>query len=304
MTMLINQLKTVKSGLLVPTGDRKNPRPFLKWVGGKSQIIEKIKENLPREYNRYFEPFLGGGAVFFKAIPWDKQAVLSDINGNLVGAFSDIKANFDEVIFEINNLINGYKNLSPKGMERFYYDRRDEYNSIRTPSASIKRTALLIFLNKTCYNGVYRENSKGEFNVPIGYKTLRNIFNNENLELVAKKLKSAKIVNMSYKDILDQAQRGDLIYLDPPYNPLTKTANFTKYNSADFGPKDQIELRDLFMDLDNRGCYLIMSNSDTELTRSLYSNYASKIVRVEAARTVNCHGSSRKPVGEVLIKNF
>ena len=283
------------------------PKPFLKWVGGKTQIMEKIKENLPtpEKYNRYFEPFLGGGAVFFKAIPVDKKAVLSDVNENLISAFKDIRDNLTEVEKLLITLETNFLVLTTDIQKKdFYNEARRKYNKARTSDSSVERTSLLIFLNKTCFNGVYRENLKGEFNVPLGRNTIKNILDNKNLKLVSEKLKNTLILTGVYSEVLKEAKTGDLIYLDPPYDPVSKTANFTSYHSSGFGENSQIELSLLFKELDKRGCFVVLSNSDTPLIRKLYQDYRKNITQIRAARSINCKGNLRKPVPEVLIKNF
>lgn len=281
-------------------------RPFLKWVGGKGQIIEKISENLPppSSYKRYFEPFLGGGAVFFRLIPRDKEAFLSDINSDLIAAYFNIQNSVSEVIEEYVNIADAFIARSKRGRKKRYIDLRKNYNSLSRTENSIKKTALLIFLNRTCFNGVYRENSKGEFNVPYGRPNLKTLRNTGHILEVSEKLKGKSILNSGFEEVLTKAKKGDLVYLDPPYVPLTATANFTKYHSTDFSLEQHALLANLFKELDRRGCYVIMSNSHTDLVKNLYEEFWSNTRVIDANRTINCKGDLRLPVKEVLIKNY
>jgi len=281
-------------------------KPFLKWVGGKTQIIQEIEKNLPLSYSRYFEPFLGGGAVFFRLIPKNKKAYLSDINRNLVDAYSDIKNRIYEVMFHLDKISGSFVNLTSKKSRNDYFLKiREKYNSmIDSHENSPLRTAQLIFLNKTCFNGMYRENSKGHFNVPFGNTKNSNSVARSNILAVSRDLQGKRIINNGFEYVLKYAKKNDFIYFDPPYCPLKANQAFTKYHSSDFGKDDHQKLANVFYELDKRGCFVMMSNSDIKFIRDLYKKYNKYTVVVNANRNINCKGNLRKPVKEVLIKNY
>jgi DNA adenine methylase len=275
----------------------KNARPFLKWVGGKKQLLPSLREYYPKEYGKYFEPFLGGGAVFYDLQP--KQALLNDINISLIGAYKDIKSQPQAVIKELRKLSKKYSLLSVDERKEFYYSIREKFN-IKTPS--LLRTAYLIFLNKTCFNGMYRENSSGGFNVPFGTYKNPKILDEENILAVSSLLSKATLLSGSFKEAVKSAKKGDFIYFDPPYYPVTKTANFTSYNSNGFLEKEQEELRDLFVELDKKGCFVMLSNSYSDYISKLYKGYEQNVVT--ANRAINSKGSGRGKVKEYLILNY
>lgn len=267
------------------------PKPFVKWAGGKRQIINILVENMPKRYNTYIEPFIGGGALLFEILP--EKAIINDINKELINTYLVIKNN-------VNQLIESLK--KHKNEEEYYYKIRNLDPNTLSP---IERASRFIYLNKTCFNGLYRENSQGQFNVPYGNYKNPKIVDEENLKAVSEYLNSAEveIYNTDYKEICKLAREGDFIYFDPPYHPITKTSSFTKYNKYDFTEKDQIELFQVFKELDNRGCYVMLSNSNTEFIKQLYRGY--NIIEIEASRFINCKGTKRgKAKIEVLIKNY
>jgi DNA adenine methylase len=282
-------------------------KPFLKWVGGKSQLIHELKKYAPVQYGSYHEPFLGGGAFFFRGIPDAKTAYLHDLNAKLIAAYIDIRDHLPEVQKQLDKLTRRFitfKNEPDK--KAFYLKVRTKYNKLdlTTPEASRERTALLIFLNKTCFNGVYRENSRGEFNVPYGQPTLSKIVDSDNLIRVSEKLKGKHIFVGPYTDVLARAEAKDFIYLDPPYVPVSKTADFTSYHSTGFTMEDHRQVAELFEELDRRGCYVMLSNSYTDIVQALYGKFWKYTVEVNANRNINCKGNLRKAVKEVLIKNY
>lgn len=278
------------------------PRPFLKWVGGKRQLLDEIGKNIPENYNRYFEPFLGGGAVYFRLIPAEKEAYLSDINHSLIQAYRDIRDSLENVKDSYAFVVKSFLTTSSKKQKAFFLEKREVYNSFDGPSHL--KTALLIFLNKTCFNGVYRENSKGEFNVPYGWPNFKTLSETSHLDSISRKLEKAKIMHMSFERVLKNARAGDFIYLDPPYVPLTSTAHFTKYHASDFSMEHHVKLSKIFKELDKRGCYVLMSNSLVPAVQDLYKDFWRYTVEVDVTRTINCKGNLRKPVKEVLIKNY
>ncbi|MDQ7056634.1 MAG: DNA adenine methylase [Persephonella sp.] len=267
------------------------PKPFVKWAGGKRQVIDILINEIPKEFDTYIEPFVGGGALFFEILP--KKAIINDINKELINTYLVIKNN-------VNDLIKSLKNH--KNDENYFYKIRALDPEKLT---LVKRASRFIYLNKTCFNGLYRENSEGKFNVPFGKYKNPKILDEENLRAVSEYLNSIdiEIYNKDYKDVCDLAKKGDFIYLDPPYYPINKTSSFTKYNKYDFTEKDQIELSQIFRELDKKGCYVMLSNSNTDFIKKLYKGF--NIKEIEANRAINCKGDRRKKAKlEVLIKNY
>lgn len=266
-------------------------KPFVKWAGGKRQIINYIKDYIPENFKRYIEPFVGGGALLFEVMP--NRAIINDINEELINAYIVIKENVEELIEHLK---------SHKNTAEYYYKIR----SLNPKNLnSVERASRFIYLNKTCFNGLYRENSKGEFNVPFGRYKNPKILDEENLRAVSEYLNSAyiKIYSKNYTEVCEFADKGDFIYLDPPYYPLNKTSSFTKYTKYDFTVEDQIQLSEVFKELDRKGCYLILSNSNTEFIKNLYSGF--EIIPIQANRFINSKPERRKKENiELLIKNF
>ena len=274
--------------------------PFIKWAGGKTQILFEIDEKIPSEFNQYYEPFLGGGALFFHIISnKDIQftAHLSDLNEELINAFNVVKNDAEQLI----EVLKHHEIMFKKNPSEYYYELRSNVKSTN----NIQRAARFIALNKTCYNGLYRVNKKGIFNVPIGRYKNPLICDNDNLKKVSIALRysQAQIQVSDYKQILIQkAKEDDFIYLDPPYNPTSSTANFTDYTNTGFNDNDQRELADVFKMLNDRKCKVLLSNSDTPFIRKLYCDFA--IQEVEALRAINCKGSKRVGHKELLIRNY
>ena len=268
------------------------PKPFVKWAGGKRQLINILINEIPKEgFNTYIEPFVGGGALFFEVLP--QKAIVNDLNKELINAYLVIKNN-------VNNLIESLK--EHKNEEEYFYKIR-ALNPERL--TSVERASRFIFLNKTCFNGLYRENSKGQFNVPFGKYKNPKILDEENLISISEFLNSIEIqiFNKDYKEVCQLAQEGDFVYLDPPYYPISKTSSFTKYNKCNFTEQNQIELANTFKELDKKGCYVMLSNSNTEFIKELYKDY--NIIEVEANRSINCKGNKRaKAKIEILVKNY
>jgi len=271
---------------------KKRVEPFLKWAGGKSQLLEQFKPLFPKEgtYERYAEPFLGGGAVFFYLEP--KEAVLSDLNKDLIGAYRVVKNNIKELL----KILDKYQKNHSK---EFYLKIREEYNTGNLDS--VKNAAHLIYLNKTCFNGLYRVNKNGNFNVPFGQHNSFS-FNKESLLLVSRLLKNTKLKNESFEKVLNYARKGDFFYLDPPYYPLNLTSNFTTYTNSDFLELEQETLAKVFEKLDKIGCKVMLSNSDTPFIRNLYKKW--DIKKVVTKRYINCIGEKRGNVAEVVVRNY
>jgi DNA adenine methylase len=276
--------------------------PFIKWAGGKTQLLPKLYAFVPAEFNRYFEPFLGGGAMFFYLISVKNKrftSYLSDINSELINSYAVVKDNVEKLIDVLKVCEIKYK----KSQSEYYYKLRA--NTIAAPD--IERAARFITLNRTCYNGLYRVNRLGVFNVPWGkYKdpVICNSKNLRNVSLVLR-LSKAAIKICDYKKILlGKAKEGDFIYLDPPYNPTSSTAYFTKYTNTGFNYKDQEELAAVFRKLDDRKCKILLSNSDTYFIKELYSDFAEYITEVDAVRAINSKGSKRAGHKELIIRNY
>ncbi|MUL36464.1 DNA adenine methylase [Gloeocapsopsis dulcis] len=266
------------------------PKPFLKWAGGKNKLIQQYISCFPQEFANYYEPFLGGGAVFFYLYNnyLLNSTFLSDINPELINTYLCIKHDVEAVI---SLLQQHQKNHN---QEYYYYMR--SYNT----ENSVKRAARLIYLNKTCFNGLYRENSKGEFNVPMGkYKNLQ-ICNSELLRAVAQALQVTQIEVKPFEAVLNYAKSPeDFVYFDPPYYPLSNTSNFTAYSRDAFNKDDQIKLKDVCVELAHRGVKVMQSNSDCLFIRELYRDF--KIYEIKAARAINSNATKRGKISEVLI---
>lgn len=266
--------------------------PFLKWAGGKSQLIASFEEFFPESINRYFEPFTGGGAVFFhlRNLHGDFFAELSDMNSELVNCYTVIRDNVSPLLKDLQKHEN---------TEEYFYKIRAQDTSLLN---DIERASRLIFLNKTCFNGLYRVNSKGNFNVPFGFYKNPSTRNEPLLRACSEALKNTNIVHRPFEDILKKARKGDFIYFDPPYHPLSSTSNFTSYTKNSFSAEDQERLADTFIELDRRGCKLMLSNSDCPFIRDLYSEF--RVETVYAMRAINCKASGRGKISEVLVLNY
>jgi len=273
-------------------------KPFLKWVGGKKKIIPQIKQYIPESYFRYFEPFIGGGALFFDLEP--KIAYINDINKILVSAYKNIKNQPHEIIKKLEDLQKIFYEKNNEERKIYFYEIRDAFNN--TEYNPFLKTSYIIFLNKTCYNGMYRENSKGKFNVPFGRYKNPKILDEKNILAVSKLLQNVIITDYSFEKAVENAESGDFIYFDPPYHPLSITSNFTSYSNGGFTKEDQIKLRDVFKDLDKRNCFVMLSNSDTEFIREIYQEFTQKTV--SAARSINCKAAGRGKINELLIMNY
>jgi DNA adenine methylase len=273
-------------------------RPFLKWAGGKAKLVPQLEKLYPKNFNDYFEPFFGGGAVFF-SMQLHANTHINDINDTLMDAYAHIRDEVELVIRKLKILESAYKQLSPEQRQLFFYEQRTKFNNSRSGT---ERTVLLIFLNKTCFNGLYRENSKGEFNVPFGKYTNPTICDAENLRAVAEKLQLTSITCTGYKKAVSTAKSGDFVYFDPPYAPLSETSSFTAYHEDGFNSKDQAELRNLFIELDKRGCHIMLSNSAAPLIKELYKNY--RQIEVRAARNINAKAAGRGKITEIVVLNY
>ena len=275
------------------------PKPFVKWAGGKRQLIPIINQNLPESFGTYYEPFLGGGALLFHILT-DKngqKCSISDLNSDLVLAYTTIRDRIDSLIASLKNHEKNYQ----KDSESYYYSIREN-----NPRSEIEKTSRLIFLNRTCFNGLYRVNSKGKFNVPLGKYSNPNIVNEENIRAVSHILQSSRISIKcrDFEAVLRDAKKGDLVYFDPPYQPVSATANFTSYTTKDFTYDDLTRLAELCLKLDSRGCKVLLSNSDSKEVADIFAKNPWKITRIEANRSINSNSKKRTGHFELLIKNY
>ena len=268
------------------------PRPFLKWAGGKRQLISQMDKYFPKNYNKYIEPFIGGGAIFYHLLP--ENSIISDNNPDLINCYKVIKEDVEGLI----------KSLKKHKYEKdYYYEIRalDRDQKSYAELSDVEKASRSIYLNKTGYNGLYRVNSKGLFNVPFGRHKNPKICDEENLRKVRQVLKNVKIQLGSFEICLDFAEKGDLIYLDPPYFPLSDTALFTSYTKDIFDKSSQLKLFDMFKELNERGCYIMLSNSYSEFIIELYKEF--KIITLKAKRNINSNSQKRGLINEVLILN-
>ncbi|MCK5589226.1 MAG: DNA adenine methylase [Candidatus Pacebacteria bacterium] len=281
-------------------------KPFVKWVGGKRQLLKQFKklELYPPEEigfdsskNTYFEPFVGGGAVFLDTLP--EKAILSDMNEELVITYNVIKTNLKKLIFKLKI----HKKNNSK--EYFLKIRSQQINKL----SNISIAARFIYLNRTCFNGMYRVNKSGGFNVPYGKYDNPLIVDEDNLKKISKSLQKVKILHQDYKKTIEKAKKGDFIYFDPPYAPLNPTSSFTAYTKDGFGEQQQIELRDTFYKLHKKGCFVMLSNSNSEFINKIYGELENKdkkikITEVDANRMINSKASGRGKIKEVLVTNY
>jgi len=263
-------------------------KPILKWAGGKTQLLEHLLPKIPKEYNKYIEPFFGGGALFFALKP--NNSIIADSNPELINLYRVIAK-------DVNSLISELKNL--KNEKDFFYDmRRKEFSEL----SEIEAAARTIFLNKTAFNGLYRVNKKGQFNVPFGYYKNPKILDEDQLLAASKLLKKTKILLGDFKDVLcENAKKGDFIFLDPPYLPVSKYSDFKRYTKEQFHEKDQISLANLVNKLSKKGCHILLTNSNHPLIHELYKDFNIDIYKTK--RNINSKSTNRK--GEdIIVSNF
>jgi len=279
-------------------------KPFLKWAGGKSQLLNIIEQRLPHglktgEIDTYVEPFVGGGAVFFYVAQnyfSIKHFYLFDINQDLVNCYNAIRSDVESVINVLKVLESEFLAKKNSSRKDFYYQIRAEFNADRSP-------AKLIFLNKTCYNGLYRVNRNNEFNVPFGGYENPKICDEENLEAVSTILQNVDIIAADFEFSEQYVNKDCFVYLDPPYRPISQTASFTSYAKDDFTEKDQIRLAEFCRWMNERGARFLLSNScpNDNFFRKLY--YGFRIEKVKAVRAINCRGNGRGKIDELIITN-
>ena len=281
---------------------QKNPlvKPFLKWAGGKRQLLPEILEYLPKNIGKttYFEPFLGGGALLFELQP--KQAIVNDSNRELINCYQVIKDDVEELI----EVLKDHKARNSK--EYFDYlrgiDRLKQYNKF----SDIQKAARIIYLNKTCYNGLFRVNSKGYFNVPFGRYKNPNILDEAVLRGVNNYFNQNTVtfLNRDFAEAVKDAKKGDFIYFDPPYDPVSNTASFTGYDINGFNQNEQKRLKEVVDELTEKGCNVMLSNSATDFILDLYKDYKETTKIVSATRSINSNALKRGKINEVLVLNY
>jgi DNA adenine methylase len=269
-------------------------QPFLKWAGGKRQLLPLIRKYVPSSYNRYFEPFVGAGAVLFDQRP--QEAYINDVNPELINCYNVIRDLNTDLIEDLKK----HQNTKEYFYEIRELDRTNEFRNL----SPVERASRIIYLNKTCFNGLFRVNRRGQFNSPFGAYKNPNIINEKGIKAISYYLNhnNVQITNYDFSRALENAERRDFIYLDPPYDPISDTASFTGYSLNQFGRSEQERLRDLFDNLTRRGCKVMLSNSATDFIADLYADY--NIITVQANRNINSVGSERKKIDEFLILNY
>jgi len=270
--------------------NQNTPKPVLKWAGGKTGLIPQLLKHFPKRFNRYFEPFFGGGAVFFN-LGMFSSSVINDVNPELTNLYEVIRDNPKDLMKHLDSLRAQYS-------EKFYYQIRSE-----KPKSQIKRAARTLFLNKTCFNGLYRQNSRGEFNVPFGKReTAPKLYDRDNVLKLSKNLKTTQIFNLDFEKVIELAGEGDFIYCDPPYEPISKTASFNSYFSHGFTKRDQQRLFEACSQAVQRGAKVAVSNSSAPFIRKLFQEW--DLVRIISRRSINSRGDRRAGVEELLAKSY
>lgn len=290
-------------------------KPFLKWVGGKGQLIDKIEKFYPfdNKINKYAEPFIGGGAVLFDILnKFELEKIyISDVNIELLNCYKVIKEKVQKLVDKLKVFEKEFLVKDKEDRKIYYYEKREQFNKLKLENNSeeVKRAALMIFLNRTCFNGLYRVNKKGLFNVPMGDYKNPKICDEENLINISKKLKNVDIIYGDYKKSYDFIDKNTFVYFDPPYRPLNQTSSFTSYTEYTFEDKEQIELSEYFKLLNKKGAKLLLSNSDPKNENiednffdDLYKEF--DINRIEANRSINSNGGKRGKITEILVNNM
>jgi DNA adenine methylase len=271
-------------------------QPFLKWAGGKGQLLKQFDRFFPKSVDRYVEPFLGGGAVFFhlKSKFPQMKACLRDSNDELINIYLVVRDDPYRLMDKLDCHLKCYAE-DPK---HHYYDTRDQHQL----EDAVERAARMLFLNKTCFNGLWRVNARGNFNVPMGTFKKVTLYDRQNLLAASRALHDAKIKVQDFRGTLKAARKGDFLYVDPPYHPVSPTSAFTAYTKDDFGEEAQKDLARLYVDAAKKGVKLMLSNSDSKFIRKLYEPF--RIYPVKARRAINCRAESRGIVSEVVVTNY
>jgi DNA adenine methylase len=292
--------------------------PFVKWAGGKTQLLPQIQKYYPQKIKKYCEPFVGGGAVLFDVLQrcQPEEILINDINAELINTYLQIKNNCEALIDELSELQQKYKASTMEENKNFFLENRKRFNELKSHSSTtenetenLEKAALFIFLNKTCFNGLYRVNKKGEFNVPFNNAKNPLLCDSENLKLCSKLLQNVQMTVGDYSFCRTFIDTQTFVYLDPPYRPLTQTAAFTSYSENNFGDKEQIELGKFVEEISEKGAKILLSNSDPKNTEpndnffdDLYSDFA--IERISATRMINSNAKKRGAVSELLVMNI
>lgn len=290
----------------------KNCKPFLKWVGGKTQLLNVIREKYPQGIEEYCEPFVGGGAVLFDVLNNynPKKVLINDINSELINTYIQVRDNINNIINSLLEIQVSYWNMNKEEQKSFYYKKRNEFNEyIEKKKYSVEMAVLFLFLNRTCFNGLYRVNKDGKFNVPIGSYKKPIICDVENLRKVSELLKRVTITCGDYKECINFINNKTFVYIDPPYRPLNRTSSFTSYSNIEFCDEQQIELSEFVKKISNLGAKVLVSNSDPKNTNTddnffddLYKSFT--INRVSASRMINSDAKKRNKINELLISNY
>lgn len=291
----------------------KSVKPIIKWAGGKSQLLDDIRGKYPTKIERYCEPFVGGGAVLLDVLAnfCPTEVLFNDINAELINTYKQIQQNVDNLIETLSEMQKSFWEKGDSDRKSMYLEKRDRFNDIKSRGVQeeLEMAALFIFLNKTCFNGLYRVNSKGQFNVPIGSYKMPHICDADNLSNVSQLLQNVEVRCGDYSGCADFVKENTFVYIDPPYRPLTATASFTSYSEGEFGDKQQIELSKFVDKISDKGAMVVLSNSDPKNSDTednffddLYSEYS--ISRISAKRMINSKGSSRGSISELLICNY
>ena len=288
-------------------------KPFVKWVGGKSQLLDEIREKYPSQIEKYCEPFVGGGAVLFDVLGKfkPKKVLINDINKELINTYKQIRDNCENLIAQLSEIQNRYKSQSLEENKAYFYEKRERYNELKVngdEAENLEKAALFIFLKKPCFNGLYRVNSKGLFNVPFNNAKNPLLCDEENLRACSKLLQNVEMKVGDYKECGTFIDKKTFVYIDPPYRPLTQTAAFTSYSENGFADKEQIELGNFITEISRKGAVVLASNSDPknadkndDFFDKLYANF--KIERVSASRMINSNAKKRGSINELLISN-
>ena len=289
-------------------------KPFVKWVGGKSQLLDEIREKYPSQIEKYCEPFVGGGAVLFDVLNKykPKKVLINDINRELINTYMQIRDNCEKLILQLLEIQNIYYRHNIEENKAYYYEKRNRYNEMKisdNENDNLEKAVLFIFLNKTCFNGLYRVNSKGLFNVPFNNAKKPLLCDEENLRACSALLQNVEMRLGDYKKCKKFIDRKTFVYIDPPYRPLTQTATFTSYSENGFSDKEQIELGNFITEISDKGAKILASNSDPKNSNEednffddLYSKF--EIERVSASRMINSNAKKRGAINELLISNI
>ncbi len=269
-------------------------QPFLKWAGGKRQLLPIIRKYIPQKYGTYYEPFIGAGAVLFDIQP--TVGMINDSNTELINCYKVIRDSIDELILDLRQ---------HKNEKEYYYAIRDlDRDSNFKKLDPIQRASRIVYLNKTCFNGLFRVNSAGQFNVPFGSYNNPKILDEIVLKAVHHYLstKNIQIMNVDFEQSVKDAKKGDFIYFDPPYDPVSDTSSFTGYDLNGFGKNEQKRLRDVYKKLSDKGCFVLLSNSATDFILGLYKDF--HVEKVAASRNINSVATGRGKIDEVLVMNY